>query len=60
MHSAGPDRGEMRMASGLDLPEITSENCLIAHWTDVTIEAVSVGQRKWNGKVKAGGFVGLS
>ena len=41
------------MAAGLDLPEITSENCLIAHW----IQVVSVGQRKWNGKVKAGGFV---
>lgn len=45
------------MASGLDLPEITSDNCLIAHWTAATVQVVSVGQRKWNGKVKAGGFV---
>ena len=57
MHNTGPDRGEMRMTSGLDLPEITSEDCLIAYWAAATIQVVIVGQRKWNGKVKAGGFV---
>ena len=57
IHNAGPDRGAMRMAAGLDLPEITSENCLIAHRTAATVQVVSVGQRKWNGKVKTGGFV---
>ena len=57
MHHAGPDWGDMRVASGLDLPEITSEHCLFAHWAAEPIRNLRDGQRKLSRRPEAGGFV---
>ncbi len=44
VHNAELYLDDVRKASGLDLPETTSDRCLIAHWTALPIQGARVGK----------------
>ena len=46
VHNAELYLDDVRKASGLDLPEITSDRCLVAHWTTLPIRGTRLGKGK--------------